>query len=158
MDKKELLNKVKRIMKDEGYIVKNNKFMIEYPLCYVQVGLFFPRGIAELNYNISIKEIHGTLTKEDMSDFFTKWDFCVIPKLNNQYGLCTEYNEDLLSFDIDDIEKIITQQLEKYIKPFENDLINYLQKGRLFKYPDDEQPHHVQFYMKDILKEYLSKF
>ena len=157
MDKKELLNKIKSIMKEEGYIVKNNKFMIEYPLCYVQVGLFFPRGIAELEYNISIKEIHGILTKEDINDY-TKWDFWAIQKLNNEHGLHTEYNENLLSYDIEDMEKIIKQQLEEYIKPFENDLINYLKKGRLFKYPDEEEPHYVQFYMEDVLVEYLSKF
>ena len=144
-------------MKEEGYIVKNNKFMIEYPLCYVQVGLYFPRGIAELDYNISIKEIHGTLTKEDINDY-TKWDFYVIPKLNYEHGLYTEYNEDLLSYDIDDIEKIVKQQLEEYIKPFENDLINYLKKGRFFKYLEDEHPHYEQFYMEDALEEYLSKF
>ena len=157
MDKKELLNKVKSIMKEAGYIVKNNKFMIEYPLCYVQVGLYFPRGAAELEYNISIKEIHGTITKEDMNDY-TKWDFYVIPKLNNQYGLYTDYNKDLFLYGIDDIEKIVTQQFEEYVKPFENNLINYLKKGRLFKYPDEEEPHYVQFYMEAALKEYLSKF
>ncbi|MDE6655969.1 MAG: hypothetical protein K2J85_03160 [Anaeroplasmataceae bacterium] len=157
MDKKELLNKVKSIMKEEGYIVKNNKFMIEYPLCYVQVGLYFPRGIAELEYNISIKEIHGTLTKEEINDY-TKWDFCVLPKLNYEHRLYSDCHFDLLSLGLDEVEIFVKKQLEEYIKPFENDLINYLKKGRLFKYVEEEHPHYEQFYMEKVLKEYLSKF
>lgn len=146
-------------MKKEGFTVRGNKYIIEYPLCYVQIKLMFPRGLAELVYNISVKEIHGELTKEETNNFWGKYDFIAIPKLNNEYGLYSDCHFDLIKLNSEKLESFIQNQLEKYIKPFGTNMIEYLKKGRLFQYYDDSVPHYIQFYMgKDICKNIFLNF
>lgn len=139
MKKNELVNCIKKLLKKECYVIlKNNKFLVEYPECYVVLWLSFYNGCAELNYNICFKKIHGLL---DVKQDFNKWlncDFNEFPKLNHYGDVENRFNYSLLDLDENKLKEDLIEMLRLYIEPFNDSLdkiIEFINKGRLYKHP-----------------------
>lgn len=150
MEKKEFNKLSKELLKKKGFIIlRNNKYVIEYPECYVNLWFKFADNQVVINYNICFKSIH---TQINLKEDFNNWDLCdfnVWGILNHYCDTNIEIRRNLLQLDCVSYKEILYKMLLLYIEPFNNslsDIIRFINMGRKYNYSPFSKQIYVEPY------------
>ncbi len=150
MEKRVFIKSTKELLKEKGFIIlKNNKYVIEYPECYVTLWFKFGGDKVVINYNVCFKRIHKNVNViEDFNDW-NLCDFNVWGILNHYCDTNKENRRNLLELDISSYKDILYKMLQLYIEPFNdslNDIISFINKGRKYNYTPFSQSIYIEPY------------
>jgi hypothetical protein len=136
MEKKEFVKIIKSLLKEKGFTyINTNKFVIDYPECYVTLWPRFGENYVRINYNICFKAIHEIMNIKDEFKNWDKCDFIVWGILNHYRDTNYKFRENLMQLEPFNLKETLFEMLESYIEPFNNSLkeiVEFINKGRMY--------------------------